>query len=69
MVLYLMACTSFRIRSLAKNIQDNIFNEEQRKLASMTLKEKAKIYKQGALKRGRTDVAEEVRKLLKETFS
>ena len=50
----------FRIRSLAKILAQNILTPEQAEAARKTLEEKAKIYIEGALKRGKKEEAAEL---------
>jgi glycosyltransferase involved in cell wall biosynthesis len=51
------AVDRFRIQSLTKILQSGILNEKQTWAARETLKEKSRIYMQGALKRGKYDEA------------
>jgi len=50
----------FRIRSLSKILAANRLTSAQSDAARKTLDEKARIYIQGALKRGKTSEAKEV---------
>ena len=54
------AMDQFRIRSLAKILAQNILTPEQAEAARKTLEEKAKIYIEGALKRGKKEEAAEL---------
>ncbi|MFA7254495.1 MAG: glycosyltransferase family A protein [Candidatus Omnitrophota bacterium] len=56
------AMDQFRIRSLAKILSQNILTPEQTFAARRMLEEKAKIYIEGALKRGKEKEADEVRR-------
>jgi glycosyltransferase involved in cell wall biosynthesis len=58
------AMDQFRIRSLAKILSQNILTPEQASAAKKTLEEKAKIFIDGALKRGKEKEAAAVRKLI-----
>lgn len=54
------AMDQFRIRSLAKILSQNVLRPEQAAAARKMLEEKAKIYIEGALKRGKEEEAEEI---------
>jgi glycosyltransferase involved in cell wall biosynthesis len=54
------AMDRFRIQSLAKILSQNILTPEQASAARKTLEEKAKIYIEGALKRGKEKEAAEL---------
>ena len=58
------AMDQFRIRSLAKILSQNTLMPEQAAAARKTLEEKAKIYIEGALKRGKEKEAKEIQKLV-----
>jgi len=58
------AMDRFRIQSLAKILSQNILTPEQADAARRTLEEKAGIFIQGALKRGKREDAEEIQKLV-----
>lgn len=58
------AMDQFRIRSLAKILSQNILTPEQTFAARRMLEEKAKIYIEGALKRGKEKEAAEMRTLI-----
>ncbi len=58
------AMDQFRIRSLAKILSQNILTPGQTAAARKTLEEKAAIFIQGALKRGKEKEAEEIEKLV-----
>ncbi len=58
----------FRIRALVKILKSGTLAPEQTALAEKTLKEKSEIYIQGALKRGKTKEADEIRTILHETL-
>ena len=58
------AMDQFRIRSLAKILSQNILTPEQVTAARKTLEEKAKIYIEGALKRGKEKEAAEMSALI-----
>ena len=58
------AMDRFRIQSLAKILSQNILTSEQAAAARKTLEEKAMIYIEGALKRGKKKEAEEIQKLV-----
>ncbi len=58
------AMDRFRIQSLAKILSQNILTPEQTTAARKTLDEKARIYIEGALKRGKEKEADEVQKLV-----
>lgn len=55
------AMDQFRIRSLAKILSSGVLTPEQTWAARQMLEEKAKIYIEGALKRGKEKEADEVR--------
>ncbi len=57
------AMDRFRIRSLAKILSQNILTPEQIVAARRQLEGKARIYIAGALKRGKSEEAEEIQKL------
>ncbi len=57
------AMDRFRIQSLAKILSQNILMPDQAAAARKTLEEKARIYIEGALKRGKEKEADAVRKL------
>ncbi len=57
------AMDQFRIQSLSKILSQNILTPEQASAARKTLEEKAKIYIDGAIKRGKKEEADAVRKL------
>ncbi|OGX11802.1 MAG: glycosyl transferase [Omnitrophica bacterium RIFOXYB12_FULL_50_7] len=59
------AMDQFRIRSLAKILSQNILTPEQSVAVRKTLEEKAKIYIEGALKRGKKEEAEEIQRIVK----
>lgn len=61
------AMDQFRIRSLAKILSQNILTPEQTAAARRTLEEKAEIFIQGALKRGKKEEAEEIERLVRST--
>ncbi|MEI7751892.1 MAG: glycosyltransferase family 2 protein [Candidatus Omnitrophota bacterium] len=54
------AMDRFRIQSLSKILSQNVLTPEQALAARKTLEEKAKIYIEGALKRGKEKEAEEI---------
>jgi glycosyltransferase involved in cell wall biosynthesis len=54
------AMDQFRIRSLAKILKEGILTPEQTEAVKKTLEEKARIFIQGALKRGKEKEAEEI---------
>jgi hypothetical protein len=54
------AMDRFRIQSLVKILSQNILTPEQIEAARETLKEKASIYMEGAIKRGKEKEAEEL---------
>ena len=58
------AMDQFRIRSLAKILSQNILTPEQTFAARRMLEEKAKIYIEGALKRGKEKEADAMKKLI-----
>jgi glycosyltransferase involved in cell wall biosynthesis len=58
------AMDRFRIRSLAKILSQNILTPEQASAARKMLEEKAAIYIEGALKRGKEKEADEVRRIV-----
>lgn len=58
------AMDRFRIQSLAKILSQNILTPEQASAARKVLEEKAKIYIEGALKRGKEKEAAEIRALI-----
>ena len=58
------AMDRFRIQSLAKILSQNILTCEQSAAARKMLEEKAAIFIQGALKRGKKEDADEVQKLI-----
>ncbi len=58
------AMDQFRIRSLAKILSQNILTPEQTAAARQMLEEKAKIYIEGALKRGKEKEAAELEALV-----
>ncbi|MFA5167857.1 MAG: glycosyltransferase family A protein [Candidatus Omnitrophota bacterium] len=58
------AMDRFRIRSLAKILLQGTLMPEQAAAARKTLEEKAKIYIEGALKRGKEKEAKEIQKLV-----
>ena len=60
------AMDRFRIQSLSKILREGILNAEQVKAARETIQEKAEIYIQGALKRGKEKEAEKLRKILQQ---
>ena len=57
------AMDRFRIRSLAKILREGTLTPEQAAAARKILGEKAKIYREGALKRGKKEEAKEIEKL------
>ena len=57
------AMDGFRIRSLVKILKEGILTPEQATATRKTLEGKAKIYIEGALKRGKKEEAEEIEKL------
>jgi len=57
------AMDRFRIRALVKILSQNILAPEQTAAARKMLEEKAKIYIEGALKRGKEKEADEVRRI------
>ncbi len=60
------AMDRFRIRSLAKILAQNILTPEQASIARRMLEEKARIYTEGALKRGKKEEAEEIASFLRQ---
>lgn len=58
------AMDRFRIQSLAKILSQKILTPEQRFSMRKMLEEKSRIYIEGALKRGKTEEAEEIQKLV-----
>jgi len=58
------AMDRFRIQSLAKILSQNILTPEQAAAARKTLEEKAKIFIEGALKRGKKKEADEIASLV-----
>jgi len=54
----------FRIRSLSKILSQDILTPDQAAAARKTLEEKAAIFIQGALKRGKEKEADEIEKLV-----
>ena len=61
------AMDQFRIRSLAKIIASGTLSEEQTQAARKMLTEKARIFIEGALKRGKTLEAKEIEALVEST--
>lgn len=58
------AMDRFRIQSLFKLLSLGALDEEKKKAVEATLEEKSRIYIQGALKRGKTQEAEEIQNLI-----
>ncbi|HOG23106.1 MAG TPA: glycosyltransferase family A protein [Candidatus Omnitrophota bacterium] len=63
------AMDRFRIRSLAKILKEGILTPEQTMAARKTLEGKARIFIQGALKRGKKKEAEEIASIVEQTRS
>lgn len=55
------AMDQFRIQALAKILESKVLSPEQETAARKTLQEKARIYMEGALKRGKTEEAEKIK--------
>jgi len=60
------AMDRFRIQSLAKILVQNILAPDQTRAARRVLEERARIYTEGALKRGKKKEAEEIASLLRQ---
>ena len=58
------AMDQFRIRSLAKILKEGFLTPEQTAAAQKTLEEKSRIFIQGALKRGKKEEANEIKRVL-----
>ena len=58
------AMDRFRIRSLAKILSQNTLTPEQASAARSMLEEKARIFIQGALKRGKDEEAREIQRII-----
>ncbi len=58
------ALDRYRIRALEKILASDVLGPDDRRAAEETLAEKARIYVQGVMKRGREDEAEELRRRL-----
>ncbi|MBI4711334.1 MAG: glycosyltransferase family 2 protein, partial [Candidatus Omnitrophica bacterium] len=59
------AMDQFRIRALAKILKEGILTPEQSAAARKMLEEKARIYIEGALKRGKIEEAAAIKNLAK----